>query len=52
MVGNCKSNGTKFQENIGEYYQNLLLKQSIICNEGLSGRSDNEILMLDLAKFI
>ena len=32
--GIAKAVGTRVSGNIGEYCQNLLLKQSIICNEG------------------
>ena len=52
VIGNCKSDGTKSRENIIEYTRNLLVQQTIIGNEVLSGESDHEILMLDLAKFI
>ena len=37
--------------NSREYVQGLHVPQTIIINKGLSGESDNEILMLDLAKF-
>ena len=38
MGGNCKIDGIKSQENIGEYLRILLVQQTIICNKGLSGR--------------
>ena len=52
MEGIAKAMNTSSRVNSEEYLQGLHVPQTIIINKGLSGESDNEILMLDLAKII
>ena len=51
MEGNCKSDTIKSQENIGEYFGSFWCTRRSSVIRGSPDESDNEILMLDLAKF-
>ena len=50
--GIAKAMNTSSRVISGEYLQGLHVQQTIIKIRGSPGESDNEILMLDLAKFI
>ena len=48
--GNCKSVGTKSQENIAEYLRDPSVHQAIIWSKGSPGGSSYENLVLELVK--